>query len=179
LNNPGPTFSINGITIDISNASNGNATGSQSQGEIEFHPGNNSPIPAVDNSLILQVGPDAAQTLKIDIDDCRLSALELSSLSVVPRSKAVEALSLVDAALDKILQGRSKLGANQNRLEHIINNLSVYEENLTSSESRIRDADMAKEMVENTKSMIIAQAGQAMLAQANSTSQQILSLLQT
>jgi len=178
LNNPGPTFSINGVTFDISNASNGTVTGSQPQGVVRFYPGNNSPIPAVDNSLVLQVGPEAGQTLKIDIDDYRLSALNLNNLAVVPRSKAIEAIGLVDAALDKVLQGRSKLGASQNRLEHIINNLSAYEENLSASESRIRDADMAKEMVEYTKTMILAQAGQAVLAQANVTPQQVLSLLQ-
>jgi flagellin len=87
------------------------------------------------------------------------------------------ALTSVDAAIAKVSDVRAKLGASQNRFEHTINNLNVAVENLTASESRIRDTDMAAEMVSFTKNQILSQAGTAMLAQANSAPQGVLQLL--
>lgn len=86
-------------------------------------------------------------------------------------------IALVDAAISKVSAARSNLGANQNRLEHTINNLGTASENLTAAESRIRDVDMAKEMMEQTKNSILSQAAQAMLAQANQQPQGVLQLL--
>ena len=83
----------------------------------------------------------------------------------------------IDDAIGAVSTKRSKLGATQNRLEHVVNNLSVAVENLTASESRIRDTDMAMEMANFTKHQILSQAGTAMLAQANAVPQNVLSLL--
>jgi flagellin-like hook-associated protein FlgL len=93
-------------------------------------------------------------------------------------SGADSAIDLLDDAIDKVSTQRASLGAIQNRFDHTINNLNVTVENLTASESRIRDTDMAQEMVQFTRNQILMQAGTAMLAQANQASQSILSLLQ-
>ena len=90
---------------------------------------------------------------------------------------ANDAITLIQAAIDQVSSERAKLGAVQNRLEHTINNLGTSSENLTAAESRIRDVDMAKEMMEFTKNNILAQAANAMLAQANQQPQQVLQLL--
>ena len=86
-------------------------------------------------------------------------------------------ISEIDAAIDNVSAQRAQFGAVQNRLEHTLANLAIYEENIAASESRIRDVDMAKEMVEFTKLQILQQAGTSMLAQANQSSQGVLSLL--
>ncbi|TNJ63387.1 flagellin, partial [Paenibacillus hemerocallicola] len=91
--------------------------------------------------------------------------------------KASAALSVINDAIEKVSAQRSQLGAFQNRLEHTINNLGTSSENLVASESRIRDVDMAKEMMEFTKNNILSQAAQAMLAQANQQPQGVLQLL--
>ena len=86
-------------------------------------------------------------------------------------------LASIDSAIDNVSTARSTFGAVQNRLEHTLNNLASYEENLTASESRIKDVDMASEMVQFTKYQILQQAGTSMLAQANAAPQSVLSLL--
>jgi len=88
------------------------------------------------------------------------------------------AISVINAAIDNISSMRSSFGALQNRLEHTINNLGVQTENISAAESRIRDVDMAKEMMAYTKNNILVQASQAMLAQANQVPQGVLQLLQ-
>ena len=93
-------------------------------------------------------------------------------------SKAGQAMSVFQAAISKVSTMRSALGALQNRLEHTVANLDNVAENTQSAESRIRDTDMAEEMVEYSKNNILAQAGQSMLAQANQSTQGVLSLLQ-
>jgi len=90
---------------------------------------------------------------------------------------ATKAIDTIDAAIKKVSDERSKLGANQNRLEHTINNLGASSENLTAAESRVRDVDMASEMVKQTKNSILSQAAQAMLSQANQQPQGVLQLL--
>ena len=90
---------------------------------------------------------------------------------------ADDAIDLLDDAIQKVSTQRADLGAIQNRFDHTINNLNVTVENLTASESRIRDADMAQEMVQFTRNQILSQAGTAMLAQANQASQGVLQLL--
>ena len=94
------------------------------------------------------------------------------------QTSAKKATTVIDEAIKKVSAARGKMGAVQNRLEHTIANLDTAAENLQTSESRIRDTDMAKEMVEYSKNNILAQAGQSMLAQANQSNQGILSLLQ-
>ncbi|MEK3790871.1 flagellin [Paenibacillus sp. FSL R7-0204] len=98
-------------------------------------------------------------------------------INVANKDTANSAISIINNAIEIVSQERSKLGANQNRLEHTINNLSTSSENLTAAESRVRDVDMAKEMMSQTKNSILAQAAQAMLAQANQQPQGVLQLL--
>ena len=102
----------------------------------------------------------------------------VSNISVRTAAKAKEAIDIANNAIDQISSMRSDFGALQNRLEHTINNLSVQSENITAAESRIRDVDMAKEMMAYTKNNILVQASQAMLAQANQVPQGVLQLLQ-
>jgi flagellin len=99
------------------------------------------------------------------------------ALDVSSNEKATAAISVINDAIETVSAERSKLGAYQNRLEHTINNLGTSSENLTAAESRIRDVDMAKEIMESTKNNILAQAAQSMLAQANQQPQQVLQLL--
>ena len=104
--------------------------------------------------------------------------LGVSGLSVSSNANAGEAMSKIQAAISKVSTQRSALGAVQNRLEHTVKNLDTTSENTQAAESRIRDVDMAEEMVEYSKNSILAQAGQSMLAQANQSTQGVLSLLQ-
>lgn len=97
---------------------------------------------------------------------------------MITKEGANEAIQLIDKAIQTVSSERAKLGGVQNRLEHTINNLGATSENLAASESRIRDVDMAKEMMEFTKNNILSQASQAMLAQANMQPQSVLQLLQ-
>ena len=106
------------------------------------------------------------------------STLGVDNLNLRTQAGADNAISVIDTALNTVSSERAKLGAVQNRLEHTINNLGTTSENLTASESRIRDVDMAKEMMEFTKNNILSQAAQAMLAQANQQPQGVLQLLQ-
>lgn len=99
------------------------------------------------------------------------------ALDITSFSSATAAISKIDIAINQVSTERAKLGSFQNRLEHTINNLNTSAENLTAAESRIRDVDMAKEMMEFTKNNILSQAAQAMLAQANSQPQGVLQLL--
>jgi len=99
------------------------------------------------------------------------------ALDVSTASRATAAITVMDNAMTLVSAERSKLGAFQNRLEHTINNLGTSAENLTAAESRVRDVDMAKEMMEFTKNNILSQAAQAMLAQANQLPQGVLQLL--
>lgn len=107
-----------------------------------------------------------------------ISANANAANSLLTQEGANRAIKIVDDSIKIVSAERSKLGAMQNRLEHTINNLGTASENLSASESRIRDVDMAKEMMEFTKNNILSQASQAMLAQANSQPQSVLQLLQ-
>ena len=127
----------------------------------------------------LQVGSEKATGNQITISISAMNAggLGVSGLSVSTTTNALGAISTVKLAITKLNEQRSKLGAIQNRLEHTINNLDNVVENTTSAESAIRDTDMASEMVKYSNNNILAQAGQAMLAQANQSNQGVLSLL--
>ena len=127
----------------------------------------------------LQVGSLSGQTIGISIDKMNASGLGITAtaVKVSSNSAAGTSMSLIQAAITTVSTTRSKLGALQNRLEHTINNLDTTSENTQAAESRIRDTDMAKEMVEYSKNNILSQAGQSMLAQANQSTQGVLSLL--
>jgi flagellin len=129
------------------------------------------------NSLNIQIGANENQSLTIDIESMDKNNLGITGVSVENYAKAKDAISVIDRATARVSTERSKLGALQNRLEHTINNLGTSSENLTASESRIRDVDMAKEMMEFTKNNILTQAAQSMLAQANQQPQGVLQLL--
>lgn len=128
----------------------------------------------------LQVGANASQNIGISINTMTATALGVQAISaaVATYTNATAALTTMDTAIEKVSTQRSKLGAVQNRLEHTIANADNASENLTAAESRIRDVDMAKEMVTYSKNNILQQAAQSMLAQANQSTQGVLSLLQ-
>jgi len=153
-------------------------------------------------STKFQIGANTGQSMSLTIGDMRASALGITgnagqagftktnsvtngtndiqseaALNVSTREDASKSIDVLDKAINSVSSERSKLGAVQNRLEHTINNLGTASENLTAAESRIRDVDMAKEMMQQTKNNILAQASQAMLAQANQQPQGVLQLL--
>ncbi len=122
----------------------------------------------------LQIGANKDDHMKITVQ----VAVTVASISVGSHSAAGKTVSAVQAAIKSVSKQRSALGAVQNRLEYTVNNLQNYSENLTDAESRIRDTDMASEMVNYSKANIVQQAAQSMLAQANQSNQGVLSLLQ-
>ena len=132
------------------------------------------------NGITLQIGANEGQTMSFTLDDMSADALGVGGKSVDLNSQdsAKTATTAIDAAIKKVSASRGKMGAVQNRLEHTINNLDTASENLQTAESRIRDTDMAEEMVNYSKNNILAQAGQSMLAQANQSNQGVLTLLQ-
>ncbi len=131
-------------------------------------------------SFNLHVGADSAADNKIavKIDSMSAAGIGVKDLKVNTEDDATAAIDRISEAISKVSSQRSSLGAVQNRLEHTINNLDNVVENTTTAESRIRDTDMAEEMVNYSKNNILAQAGQSMLAQANQSNQGVLSLLQ-
>lgn len=130
-----------------------------------------------DNTTVFQIGANEGEDMGINIGDMRAHALGLNAVLVTDRESAARSITIIDNAIDKVSTQRAKLGAYQNRLEHTINNLNTAAENLTSAESRIRDTDMAKEMMNFTKLQIMLQAGTSMLAQANQLPQSVLTLI--
>ena len=131
------------------------------------------------DGLSLQVGANQGQTISFNIEDMSASALGVSgsNVRVDEQDKAQKSITVIDQAIQKVSKQRSTLGAIQNRLEHTIANLDTSAENLQNAESRIRDTDMAETMVEFSKNNILQQAAQSMLAQANQSTQGVLSLL--
>lgn len=129
-------------------------------------------------ALSFQIGANTNQNVMIDVPELSTVKLGIEDISVLSYGDANNAIFKLDSAINQISSIRAKLGATQNRLEHTISNIQVTSENLTSAESRIRDADMAQEMTEFTKNNILNQSAQAMLAQANQLPQGILQLLQ-
>src|SRR5690349_1976223 len=134
------------------------------------------------SSINLQVGANSGETISVTtsniLSGTGMSAISsLNSASGGTNSFASLSLDNIDSAIDEVSKRRADFGAVQNRLEHRMNNLATYQENLTASESRIRDVDMAAEMTKFTKLNILQQAGTSMLAQANQAPQGVLSLL--
>jgi flagellin len=130
-----------------------------------------------DNTTVFQIGANEKEDMGIDIGDMSAKALGVSNVLVTDRESAARSITVIDSAIDRVSSQRAKLGAYQNRLEHTISNLTVASTNLTAAESRIRDLDMAKEMMNFTKLNILMQAGNAMLGQANQLPQNVLQLL--
>jgi flagellin len=131
------------------------------------------------SALVFQIGANgtADQRVSLTVDDMSSTGIGINSISIATRDQANSAIATIDEAVNTVSSTRADLGALQNRLEHTINNLGVTKENLTASESRIRDVDMAEEMMTYTKNNILTQAAQAMLAQANTLPQGVLQLL--
>ncbi|GBU20262.1 flagellin [Fibrobacteres bacterium R8-0-B4] len=131
----------------------------------------------LNDSIMSQIGANSGQTTFLSINDMRCKALGVADVDISTKWGAATAIETVNNALQKVSHQRSSLGALQNRLEHTIKNLDTAAENLQAAESRIRDVDMAKEVMEFTRTNILQQAAQAMLAQANQQPQSVLQLL--
>lgn len=129
-------------------------------------------------TIRLQIGATANETLDINGANMTSIGIGINNIDVTTVSNANNAITTVNSAIDHVAAYRADLGAKQNRLEHIINNLEVSDENVTNAESRIRDTDMATEIASYSKNNIISQASMAMLAQSNQSAQSVLQLLQ-
>lgn len=153
--------------FDINNAT--------AKGGKVFHIGANS-----SQSINLSIGDMSADALGVNASDAPVTPLTGdigSGINITTQSSANNSITIIDKALNRVSETRASLGAVQNRLEHTVNNLGATSENLTAAESRIRDTDMAKEMMGFTKNNILMQAAQSMLAQANQQPQGVLQLL--
>ncbi|SKA73568.1 flagellin [Clostridium sp. USBA 49] len=155
------------VSFEIFNDENGvadklglSSVASGNQGGLDFH-----------------IGANKGQSINLQINNMTSSGLEIADVDISTKDGANNAITTIDAAIKKVSDERAKLGAVQNRLEHTIANLGTSSENLTAAESRVRDVDMAKEMMSFSKNNILAQAAQAMLAQANQQPQGVLQLL--
>lgn len=127
------------------------------------------------STISFQIGADASQTTSVKFGDIKASGADLNTTNITVTGTA--SIGTIDTLIGNVSALRGNLGAVQNALEHVVNNLGVASENLAASESRIRDLDVAAEMVSFTKSQILQQAGTAILAQANQAPQNVLSLL--
>ena len=166
----GKTANFNGITLFAGGKTAGTAK------SITLHVGESS---STDNQIKISLSKMSASFLGVSATHIgKGSAAGATKLSITTAANARIAISTINKAIDFISSMRSDFGALQNRLEHTINNLGVQNENISAAESRIRDVDMAKEMMAYTKNNILVQASQAMLAQANQVPQGVLQLLQ-
>ena len=130
-----------------------------------------------DNGITFQTGANQGEDFIIQLGDSSAGSLGIDGVSVVTRETASRSISAIDRAINRISSQRAKIGAYENSLEHVIENITTTALNLTSAESRIRDADMSKEMMEFVKLQILSRSGTSMLAQANQLPQSVLSLL--
>jgi flagellin len=130
------------------------------------------------NAVTLQVGANGSQVIAFTIGTMSAADLGISGIAIGTAASATEAIASVDAAIRQVNSSRAAMGAIQNRLEQTISRLDLTSENLQAAESRVRDADMATEMIDFTRNQILQQSGTAMLAQANQAPQTILRLLQ-
>ena len=158
------------------NAKTGIAAVADGNGNISLKAGSSN----TGKGIELQIGANEGQTMSFTLDDMSADALGVGvgKVDLSKQETAKTATTTIDAAIKKVSASRGKMGAVQNRLEHTINNLDTAAENMQTAESRIRDTDMAEEMVNYSKNNILAQAGQSMLAQANQSNQGVLTLLQ-
>ncbi|MFZ3590381.1 flagellin [Bacillus sp. DJP31] len=167
---------INGLTITVKD-SNGAVRAAATNALSSFTETTAAANVNTDGQATFQIGSNTGQNIQLAFKDMGTAALGLKDIKVGNQGQANVAAKVIDSAIQKVSAERSKLGATQNRLEHTINNLNTSSENLTAAESRVRDVDMAKEMMTQTKNSILAQAAQAMLAQANQQPQGVLQLL--
>jgi len=133
---------------------------------------------STNDTRVFHIGSNSNQNIKLGISDMRANALGVGGINVENQTGANSAIKVINSAIEKVSAQRSDLGSVQNRLEHTISNLDNSSENLSAAESRIRDVDMAKEMMEMTRANILSQASQSMLAQAQQQPQSVLQLLQ-
>ena len=149
-------------------------------GGTGFKTATSTTTPAKGKSLTLQIGDTSADfnQMTVSVGDMHADALGIADINIGTQAGAKAAVDKIKSAINSVSSTRGDLGAIQNRLEHTINNLSVTSENMTAAESRIRDVDMANEMMAYTKNNILVQSSQAMLAQANQLPQGVLQLLQ-
>ena len=159
-----------GVTLTVENA----IVGDEAE-TVTVTPGTASA-----NSLKFRIGTSGTTDgqVELNIENMNSASLQITDASIATLDDAASAIELIDSAINQVSMQRADLGAMQNRLEHTVNNLGTTAENLTSAESRIRDVDMAKEMMAMTKNNILNQAATAMLAQANIMPQSVLQLLQ-
>lgn len=134
-------------------------------------------LDGTNSDVQIQAGANSGENLTINIEDVSAIAVSVQNLSVTDLAAANKSTEAIDKALKAVNTGRATLGAQQNRLEYTQNNLTTSSENLTAAESRIRDVDVAKEMVNLSKLNILQQASQAMISQANQQPQGVLQLL--
>ncbi|MDA3847843.1 MAG: flagellin [Vallitaleaceae bacterium] len=139
--------------------------------------GGASTLTVATNAVDFQIGANEGQTTSLSVSDMSASALSLTAVDLSTQAGASSAITTINDAISTVSSERSKLGAVQNRLDYTISNLNSTEENTQAAESRIRDLDMANEMVAFTKNNIISQAATSMLAQANQATQSVLTLL--
>ena len=179
---PGVDGQISGLTICITDKAgniNKNANAILDNFEESIRAENNSP----DNAIVLQTGTKANQAIKVGFSDMRAYSLGLkanngTTLNISTQKNANAAINVLDMAIQKCLNQATTIGAVESRLEYTSANLVTASENTQSSESTLRDADMAAEMTAYTKNNVLLQAAQSMLAQANQNSSSVLSLLQ-
>jgi flagellin len=173
---------ISGVTISVTNTK-GAVQKSANAVLDNFSESIRAQNKSTDNAIVLQVGTKANQSIKVGLTDMRAEALGLQSSSganiqIGTQKQANAAINVLDNAVQKALDQQTTIGSVESRLEYTSANLTTASENVQSSESTIRDANMAKEMTEYTKNNVLMQAAQSMLAQANQSSSSVLSLLQ-
>ena len=173
---------LSGLTIRITD-SDGNVRKSATEALNNFTEVIHAEDASDDNALRFHTGAKSNNLVQVGLQDMRSEALGLkgsdgTKLNISTQEKAEAAISVIDSALARALDQQTSIGATQARLEYTSSNLTTASENVTASESTIRDADMAKEMTEYTKNNVLLQAAQSMLAQANQNSSAVLSLLQ-
>ena len=173
---------ISGLNISITD-SKGNVKKSANAALDAFSETIRAQNKSDDNAISLQVGASANQSIKVGLTDMRAEALGLkgadgTTLNISTQGKANAAINVLDNAIAKALDQQTTIGSVESRLEYTSSNLTTASENVQASESTIRDADMAKEMTNYTKNNVLLQAAQSMLAQANQSSSNVLSLLQ-
>ena len=181
-NNEGIGGQISGLNISVSD-SQGNVKKSANAALDAFEETVRAQNKSDDNAISLQVGAKANQSIKVGLTDMRAEALGLqgadgTKLNISNQAKANAAINVLDNAIQKALDQQTTIGSVESRLEYTSTNLTTASENVQASESTIRDADMAKEMTNYTKNNVLLQAAQSMLAQANQSSSNVLSLLQ-
>jgi flagellin len=178
----GVTNQISGLTFSVTNTK-GQVQKSANAVLDAFSESIRAQNKSDDNSIVLQVGAKANQSIKVGLTDMRAEALGLQAstgetINIGTQEKANAAINVLDNAVAKALDQQTTIGSIQSRLSYTSSNLTTASENVQASESTIRDADMAKEMTEYTKNNVLLQAAQSMLAQANQSSSSVLSLLQ-